>query len=98
MTRDYKRGLNKEQRKQFRARMWEFRRRPQDLLAEPAEALEALFEAVPALRVIYQLRWKLTGIFDDDHREHDLPRVPNSWPEAPPCPVVEWDESPEFPE
>jgi hypothetical protein len=41
---------------------------------------------------------ELNGIFDDDHREHDLPRVPNSWPEAPPCPAVEWDESPEFPE
>jgi transposase len=65
VTRDYKRGLNKEQRKQFRSRMWEFRRRPHDLLAEPAEALEALFAAVPALRVIYQLRWKLTGIFDE---------------------------------
>ena len=56
VTRDYKRGLNKEQRKQFRARMWEFRRRPQDLMAEPAEGLEALFQEVPALRVIYQLR------------------------------------------
>jgi transposase len=65
MTRDYKRGLNKEQRKQFRARMWEFRRRPQDLMAEPAAGLEVLFEEVPALRVIYQLRWKLTGIFDE---------------------------------
>jgi transposase len=65
VTRDYKRELNKEQRKQFRSRMWEFRRRPQDLMAEPAEALEALFEEVPALRVIYHLRWKLTGIFDE---------------------------------
>jgi Transposase len=65
VTRDYKRGLNKEQRKQFRARMWEFRRRPQNLMAESAEGLEALFEEVPALRVIYQLRWKLTGIFDE---------------------------------
>lgn len=65
VTRGYKRELNKEQRKQFRARMWEFRRRPQDLMTEPAEALEALFEEVPALRVIYQLRWKLTGIFDE---------------------------------
>ena len=36
-----------------------------DLMAEPAEALEALFQEVPALRVIYQLRWKLTGIFDE---------------------------------
>jgi transposase len=65
VTRDYKRGLNKEQRKQFRARMWEFRRRPQDLMAEPANTLEALFQEVPGLRVIYQLRWKLTGIFDE---------------------------------
>ena len=64
MTRAYKRKLNKEQRKQFRARMWEFRRRPEDRAAEQTEALEGLFRTLPALRVIHDLRWKLTRIFD----------------------------------
>ncbi len=29
----------------------------------------------------------LAGAFDDDQRDHTLPRVPNSWPEEPPCPT-----------
>jgi hypothetical protein len=41
---------------------------------------------------------ELTGDFDDDLQTHTLPRVPNSWPEQPPCPVREYDDSPEFPE
>jgi transposase len=44
--------------------MWEFRRRPQDLTAEQAQALEGLFQEVPALRPIHELRWGLTAIFD----------------------------------
>ena len=44
--------------------MHDFRRRPEDLEPEQAEALEALFEKVPALGVIYHLRWEATAIFD----------------------------------
>lgn len=29
---------------------------------------------------------QLSGRFDDDYQFHTLPRVPNSWPEQPPCP------------
>lgn len=64
MTRDYQRTLDKEQRKRFKARMWEFRRRPQDLTAEQARALAGLFQEVPALRQIHELRWGLTAVFD----------------------------------
>jgi transposase len=64
VTRQYKQKLSKAERKLFRARMWEFRRRPQDLTATQMESLEALFQELPALRVIHDLRWKLTGIFD----------------------------------
>ncbi|MGN6761768.1 MAG: ISL3 family transposase [Leifsonia sp.] len=64
MTRTYKRKLDKTQRQQFRSRMWEFRRRPEDLTAEQSEALEALFQEIPTLRSIYELRWKLTRVFD----------------------------------
>jgi transposase len=58
--------LNKAERKQFRARMWEFRRRPKDLTPAQVADLEVLFAAVPVLRVVYRLRWKLTAIFDSD--------------------------------
>ena len=56
--------MNAEQRKQFRSRMWEFRRRPEDLDAKQRAALEELFVRLPALRVVYELRWDLTHIFD----------------------------------
>jgi transposase len=44
--------------------MHEFRRRPEDLKPEQTQALEALFEKVPMLGVIYHLRWSATKIFD----------------------------------
>jgi transposase len=64
VTRAYKRGLNAEQRKVFRSQMWEFRRRPEDLDEQQRAALEALFVRLPVLRVIYELRWQLTHVFD----------------------------------
>jgi transposase len=64
VTRAYKQKLSKAERKQFRARMWEFRRRPEDLTPEQTENLEGLFRELPELRGIYDLRWKLTRIFD----------------------------------
>ena len=44
--------------------MHDFRRRPEDLEPKQTEALEALFEQVPTLGVIYHLRWEATAIFD----------------------------------
>jgi transposase len=44
--------------------MHDFRRRPQDLRAEQAQALAALFERVPALGQAYHMRWEVTAIFD----------------------------------
>jgi transposase len=44
--------------------MHDFRRRPEDLKPEQTLALEALFEKVPTLGVIYHLRWQATRIFD----------------------------------
>jgi transposase len=65
VTRAYKRTLNRAQRKAFRSRMWEFRRRPEDLSQGQAAALEALFEELPLLGMIYHARWDLTRIFDE---------------------------------
>lgn len=44
--------------------MHDFRRRPEDLKPERTQALEALFEKVPLLGVIYHQRWQATKIFD----------------------------------
>ena len=44
--------------------MHDFRRRPEDLKPAQVEALDDLFEKVPALGVIYHMRWQATEIFD----------------------------------
>ena len=48
ITREYKAKLTKDQRKVFRSQMWAFRRDPESLSAEEKQALEALFEKIPA--------------------------------------------------
>src|SRR6266545_3743239 len=54
MTHQYKAKLTKDQRKTFRSQMWAFRRDPESLSTEEKQALEALFEKIPALRPLYQ--------------------------------------------
>ena len=44
--------------------MHDYRRRPEDLKAEQTQGLEALFDKVPLLGVIYHHRWEATQIFD----------------------------------
>ena len=44
--------------------MWAFRRDPESLSAEEKQALEALFEKIPALRPLYQVRLRFKEIFD----------------------------------
>lgn len=79
MTREYKRGLNTQQRKGFRARMWEFRRRPEELDEKGRAALEELFVPLPALRVVYELRWGLTRIFDTAPDRQTAERQIEAW-------------------
>src|SRR3974377_831499 len=64
MTHQYKAKLTKDQRKTFRSQMWAFRRDPESLSAEEKQALEALFEKIPALRPLYQVRLRFKEIFD----------------------------------
>ena len=56
--------MSKAEAKRVRSLMHDFRRRPQDLKPEQTQALDALFEKVPTLGVIYHLRWQATAIFD----------------------------------
>jgi transposase len=74
ITRGYKKKLSKAERKEFRSRMWEFRRAPSSLTAQEKAKLEALFEKLPELRKLYELRVEFKRIFDEtqDRREAEL--------------------------
>src|SRR5688572_30250381 len=65
ITRGYKKKLTKAQRKEFRSRMWEFRRDPSSLTAEEKTKLEGLFEELPELRKLHALRVEFKRIFDE---------------------------------
>jgi transposase len=64
LTREHKAKLNKADRKAFRSQMWAFRRDPEGLTAEEKEALEGLFERIPKLKELYQVRLRFQAIFD----------------------------------
>jgi transposase len=64
LTREYKAKLNKADRKAFRSQMWAFRRDPEGLTSEEKEALEGLFEEMPKLKELYQVRLRFKAIFD----------------------------------
>jgi transposase len=44
--------------------MWEFRRNPEDLTGEERAKLERLFEEVPRLRTLYDLRVRFRAVFE----------------------------------
>jgi transposase len=44
--------------------MWSFRRDPESLTAEEKQALESLFETLPELKELYQIRVRFKEIFD----------------------------------
>src|SRR5204862_185596 len=74
ITRGYKKKLSRAERKEFRSRMWEFRRDPSSLTAAETAKLEALFQKLPELRTLYELRLEFKRIFDEtqDRRKAEL--------------------------
>lgn len=74
ITRGYKKKLSKAERQEFRSRMWEFRRDPSSLSVEEKAKLEALFEKLPELRKLYELRVEFKRIFDEteDRKKAEL--------------------------
>ena len=64
LTREYKAKLNRAERKAFRSQMWAFRRDPESLTTEEQQALEGLFETIPKLKELYQVRLRFKEIFD----------------------------------
>ncbi len=74
ITRCYKKKLSKAQQKEFRSLVWEFRRDPSSLSAREKAKLEVLFEQLPELRKLYDLRVECKRIFDEkqDRRQAEL--------------------------
>jgi transposase len=64
MTREHKAKLNPAERKAFRSQMWAFRRDPESLTAEEKQALDGVFEKIPKLKDLYQVRLRFKEIFD----------------------------------
>jgi len=52
--------------KKLKGSMWAFRKKPVDLSETETAALARLLEYSPSLRVVYDLRLKLTAIFEQD--------------------------------
>ena len=48
----------------FRSLRWAFRRNPQDLSAAEKAKREGLFEKLPRLRTLYEIRVRFQQIFD----------------------------------
>lgn len=77
--RDLKAGLNKEEYEALKGTMWLFRRDPKDLDKEERERLALLFECAPDLKRAYDLREKLTGIFETGHSKESGAAAIRRW-------------------
>src|SRR5476651_1352024 len=79
ITRGYKKKLSKAERKEFRSRMWEFRRDPSSLTVQEKAKLEGLFEKLPELRKLYELRVEFKRIFDERQDRRDAELALTAW-------------------
>jgi transposase len=67
VQRDLKAALKKEEYEALKGTMWLFRRDPSELDKEERQRLALLFECAPDLKLAYDLRERLTAIFETDH-------------------------------
>ena len=77
--RELKAGLSKDQYEALKGTMWLFRRDPQELDKEEGEQLALLFECAPDLKQAYDLREKLTGIFETEHTKESGTAAIKRW-------------------
>jgi transposase len=77
--RDLKTQLTKDEYQFLKGTMWPFRRAPNDLTPEEKERLALLLEAAPDLRQAYELREKLTAIFDRAHSKQSGTAALKRW-------------------
>ena len=71
--------LSETQYKQLKGSMWAFRKKPADLSEAETELLARLLEHSPLLRLVYDLRQKLTGIFEQDLTKAEAIRKIKDW-------------------
>lgn len=71
--------LKKEEYKGLKGVLWALRRKQDDLTEEEQYVLELLFECSPALRKAYDLREKLTAIFDTKQTPEAAQRAILDW-------------------
>ncbi|MGH9851389.1 MAG: ISL3 family transposase [Blastocatellia bacterium] len=76
---ELKQLLKKEEYAGLKGVLWMLRKKSQDLEPEEKEILDLLFDASPLLRKAYQLREKLTRIFDKDHTKESGRRAIRRW-------------------
>ena len=74
-----KKELSEAQYKKLKGAMWAFRKKPADLSEAETEVLARLLEYSPLLRVAYQLRLKLTAIFEQDLTKAEATREIKDW-------------------
>jgi transposase len=79
ITHGYKKKLTKAQRKEFRSLMWEFRRDPSSLTGEEKAKLAKLFEQLPELGKLYDLRVEFKRIFDETQDRHEAELALTAW-------------------
>lgn len=80
--RELKAALKPDEYAGLKGAMWALRRNHQDLTAEELQLLELLFECSPSLQKAYQLREKLTGIFETHHTKESARRALRRWSAA----------------
>ncbi|MGH9427622.1 MAG: ISL3 family transposase, partial [Terriglobia bacterium] len=76
---ELKQLLKKDEYAGLKGVLWMLRKKSQDLEPEEKEILDLLFDASPLLRKAYQLREKLTRIFDKDHTKESGRRAIRRW-------------------
>jgi transposase len=72
-------ALTKEQYAGLKGVLWALRKRSENLAPEEHALLDRLFEASPLLRKAYNLREKLTRIFDKEHSKKSGRRALRRW-------------------
>ena len=83
--------MPKEQRQRLRSLMHDYRRRPENLTPEKTQGLEALFDKVPMLGVIYHQRWEATQIFDTAANRTTAATALEAWIAAVRATDLDWE-------
>jgi transposase len=71
--------LPEAQYQQLKGSMWAFRKKPADLSAAETEVLARLLEYSPLLRLAYDLRQRLTAIFEQDLTKAEATQKIKNW-------------------